>query len=39
VRRGFDRAGGRSLLEVAAEDPAAALAHVRAMFDFSRVQA
>jgi hypothetical protein len=39
VRRGFDRAGGRSILEVAAEDPAAALAHVRAMFDFSRVQA
>ena len=39
VRRPFDDAGGRTLLEVAAEDPAVALAHVRAMFDLTRVQA
>jgi hypothetical protein len=39
VRRSFDRAEGRNLLEIAADDPAAALVQVRAMFDFSRVQA
>lgn len=39
VRRGFDQAGGRSLLELAAEDTSLTLAHTRSMFDFSRVQA
>ncbi|MBL8778927.1 MAG: hypothetical protein JNK12_23565 [Acidimicrobiales bacterium] len=36
VRRPFDDAGGRTLLELVADDPALALAHVRAMFDVSR---
>ncbi len=38
VRRPFDDAGGRTLLELAGEDPAVALAHTRAMFDVSRAQ-
>lgn len=39
VRRPFDDAGGRTLLELAGDDPALALAHVRAMFDVSRAHA
>jgi hypothetical protein len=39
VRRQFDDAGGRSLLDLAREDPANALDHVRRMFDFARVHA
>ncbi len=39
VRRPFDDAGGRTLLELVADDPAVALAHVRAMFDIHRVHA
>ena len=38
VRRPFDDADGRSLLELAAEDTSVALGHVRRMFDFARVQ-
>jgi DNA-binding transcriptional regulator YdaS (Cro superfamily) len=39
VRRGFAAAGGRSLIEVASDDPGEVGRHVRAMFDFSRVHA
>lgn len=39
VRRPFADAGGKTLVRLAGEDPAVALAHVRAMFDVSRVPA
>lgn len=38
VRRPIDDAGGRSLLEIAAEDPSEALSACRAMFNFALVQ-
>jgi hypothetical protein len=38
VRRPFADAGGRSLLEVAQEDPSEVRALVDAMFDFSAIQ-
>lgn len=39
VRRPADGAGGATLLELAASDPAAALQECRAMFDFAAVSA
>ncbi len=39
VRRPAAALGGRSLIEIAGEDPRAALEAVRAMFDFARVPA
>ena len=39
VRRPFNDAGGRSILDLAAKSPAQALAAVRAMFDFAAVHA
>jgi predicted transcriptional regulator len=39
VRRAAPATGGRSLLDVAGEEPRAALDAVRAMFDFARVPA
>lgn len=38
VRRPIADAGGRSLLKIASEDPAEALAAARAMFDFALIQ-